>query len=425
MSADSGVLERDVSTVARGDEEKFELPATFTDGREVLRAALAHGLNVLFYPRQVMMAGAQEGPEATVCFVHGIPQGFTYAQDRRVRRALIERARLPIPRGATFSYRGVEDSRRYARRLGFPLSLKEAVGENPGEQISGIASIGELDAAIQQLRELPGKRSAAASSVDRSAYALTALLDLHEDEDGRKLAAPATRFLIERETEGQYLRFFVLDGKVETILLCHGGAPHRMTGNGGPAGRLEVVTMSKPRWRLGGSVSEAVHPEYGERALEAVRAVPGLAMAMVDIVTRDYHRAPASGSYVIADLGERLRLDVLDAVDPALGSSLADRILAYEARRVGTPLKPRSDTVVLRVRVESVADPEGFATLATEAVSAFGLEGGFSVDDPIDGILGGTLEGKAGDVARLAEVMMAGGLGGQFPRLLEITHKTG
>jgi hypothetical protein len=58
-------------------------------------------------------------------------------------------------------------------------------------------------------------------------------------------------------------------------------------------------------------------------------------------------------------------------------------------------------------------------------VSAFGLEGGFSVDDPIDGILGGTLEGKAGDVARLAEVMMAGGLGGQFPRLLEITHKTG
>lgn len=134
-----------------------QLPSRLLDGYQVHRAALTRGLHVLALPRQVLLAGQEASVPAQVSFTHGVPESsvlsaVTFAQDQRLRRALLERARVPVPQGATFSWRSIGNAKRWAETHGYPVVVKEGVGENPPRAIRDLRTSTELQKAFNELR---------------------------------------------------------------------------------------------------------------------------------------------------------------------------------------------------------------------------------------------------------------------------------
>src|SRR5690606_41098608 len=120
-------------------------------------------------------------------------------------------AGLPVPPGASFaSGREAWEAKRFAAEIGYPVVVKARVGDNMVEVLPGLRNERELTAAIGYLRTAPLRRP----HYTRASYAITLLREPVE-EDGQTYVPPGYRFLVERHVRGQYLRFLVLDGRID------------------------------------------------------------------------------------------------------------------------------------------------------------------------------------------------------------------
>lgn len=375
------------------------LAARLHDGYELHRAALRHGFQVALYPRQVLMLTRPAQPQAELAFVHGIPlatslAAVTYAQDKRMRRELLQRAGLSVPEGATFAIgRDLEQARLFAREVGYPVVVKPAVGENLEEVFAGVRDERQLDAAIDYLRTPELERP----TFTRAAYALTLLLE-PDEEDGRAVAPASYQFLIERQVPGEYLHLVVSDQQVLAAVLRNGagGAPH--------------------------DVTSALHPSLAELAVRAARAIPGLAVAAVGMVVAD-HQLPAERQQpCIVDFSERPQLSVPAAAAPELGHQLGEAILlrsaAAEAVLPGEP----QDEVTVGVQIEGCTDPAGVAAAFGKAADEYRVGGEVSVADRVEGTAAGHLTGPPGELALIFELLLAGQLYDQRAMLVDLRH---
>lgn len=402
------------------------------DGCAVTAAALAHGFDLVIYPRQVVTSPApgpgdgasDQGQGDRMSFYHGLPHAsmlsaVTFAQDRRLRRALLERMGLRITPGASFSYRGEKDAARFSGQIGYPQSLKEVNGENLTDQINGIAGPDALHAAIARMRRRHAERINSASSLERSAYATTSLPESEEDEAGNKIASRAVRFLIEAQPEGVYLRLYVLDGTVVAALHFPGGKPPMYT----PAEGLEAAVAPAVLMHADQPAGDAgmhVHPGVQRLAVRAVRAVPGLKLAAVDLVVRDPDQPPQAGRWWVAELSERPRLDILHKADPARAADLARRIVMSEAGRCGRAVAPVCGRITATLRFEAVPSASEFIAGLEE--SAARLDTGVQAElrDRALGLVTARAGGAPQAIAILAEQAMTGAFCRQYPRLTEI-----
>jgi hypothetical protein len=375
-----------------------DVGADLHDGYEIHRAALCRGLNVMLYPRQVLTAQADPGG-AMLYFAHGIPgtstqSGVTFAQDRQMRREVQAAAGIPIPPGATFAIgREMREAKQFAAHIGYPVVVKPRVGDNMVEVLPGLRNERELTAAIRYLRTVPVRRP----HFTRASYAITLL---HEpvEEDGQTFVPAAYRLLIERQISGEYLRFLVLNGRVVSVVhapngLRRSGAPHH-------------------------NVTHQAHPSLTRLAVEAARAVPGLALAGVDIVVTD-HRAPASEqSPVVVDFSERPWLEMQQRVSRELSHRIAEAIFAEYAAEMSVPLGPPRIGGTVAFRADGAPDAVGAATAITTAAERWLLAARIDHLDPVQGTLGGSLSGSLDDVARIFELLVAGRLDGQRAMLV-------
>jgi hypothetical protein len=383
----------------------IELAPALEDGYRVHAAILARGFDVLLLPRQVLVAGPAGEHPGLLSFVHGVPaastlSAVTYAQDRRVRRAMLERAKLPTPTGATFSFRGLRDAQRYIKRLGYPIALKEVVGENPSVMVPNIRDDAELARAIEYLRLLPSQSSSTATSVTRSAYALTNLLEQEEDEAGRKLAAPRTRFLAERYLPGPCLRMLVLGGEVLATL-------HRP-----PRGDRRAAMP----WDAEGGKA---HPEFLDAPRKAAASLPGLAAASVDLIVEDIRKSPKEQKYYVVEISERPHLETYVAVYPDLDRVLGDAILMHELRRLGLAAGKPAASIAVEFRAESLPDAQAMTPLLARSCDRLGLTGYAGVRDLVEGVVEGVVQGDPHDIALIAEGLLNGAIGGQRAMVIE------
>ncbi|HEY8452400.1 MAG: hypothetical protein FWJ70_02550 [Micromonosporaceae bacterium] len=368
------------------------------DGYEIHRAALCRGLDVMLYPRQVLTTRAPAGG-AELSFAHGVPgtstqSGVTFAQDRQMRREMQAAAGLPVPPGATFAVGREEwEAKRFAREIGYPVVVKARIGDNMVEVLPGLRTERDLTAAIRYLRTAPLRRP----HFTRASYAITLL---HEpvEEDGQTLVPRGYRFLVERHVSGRYLRFLVVEGRVLSVVYAPGGLgrsslPHR-------------------------EVSHQTHPSLARLAVEAARAVPGLALAAVDIVVAD-HREPAwRQSPVIVEFSERPWLEMQHRVSPDLSRAIADRILSEYAAQMGVPLGPPRTGGTVAFWAYGATDAAGAAAAVAAAADRWLLAARIEDVDQVEGGFGGTLAGALADVARIFELLVAGRLDGQRAMLV-------
>lgn len=385
------------ATQPRSDRE-----LALRDGYEVHRAALRYGLDTLLYPRQVLVARA---PGHELTFVHGIPQtsslsGVTYAQDKDARRHLLERAGLPIPAGATFAIgRDRELARAFTRTVGFPVVVKPAIGENMRETFAGINGEREFERAIDYFLTPEEARPA----FNRSAYGLT-LLSEPVEEDGQIVSPASYRFLVERHVRGEYVRIVVLGDRVVSALSSPSGSDGLVSGHGK-------------------DVTSEVHQSILDLAIKGAHAVPGLAVAALDLVVGDY-RCPAGDQDTwIVDLSERPWLAAHSSISEGLSQSIGDAILRHAASEAGLALdEPRQD-VALDFRIEGASSMDRVTSALETTMRDLALDGRIEASDWIEGTASGTVEGSAEGIAWLFEYLLAGQLDGERAMLIEALQR--
>ena len=369
------------------------------DGYEVHRAALAHGFDVTLLPRQVMEVEDPHGTAKT-SFSHGIPQqstlaAVTYAQDARMRRDMVMRAGYNIPTGATFSIGGSEKAPyRYAERtLGYPVVIKPAVGDNTIDVLAGIDDEEELRRAIEFLQIPPTERP----GYTRAAYALT---ELREPgiKDGRVVVPPGYRFLVEEQVSGDYLRFLVLGGKVINVLHC-GEGPWQT-----PSEDIRDVTSD-------------VSSHLKEMAAGVAESIPGIGLAAVDLVAKDFHGSASADEAMVVEYSERPWLAVQQSYDPHLAESLAEQILAFGMESI---IEEPQVSIAVEYVLSGSVHPEDLIAVLSSEFNRLGLDSTAEVTDLEMGHITGTLKGSPADIAWIMEsVLEDQGLGGQRAMLVE------
>lgn len=376
------------------------------DGYEVHSAALARGLNVTLLPRQVLEVSSPADPEKRLGFSHGVPQastlsGVTYAQDLRMRRAILAKAGFAVPKGATFSVgRSKGSARRYAERTGYPVVLKPAVGDNTVEVQSGLQDRADLNRAINYLYTPPSQRE----EYVRAAYALTELREPGR-VNGKLVAPPGYRFLIEEHVHGQYLRFLVIDGQVCNVLHCSDG-PWKT-----PDEEIQDVTAQ-------------THQSLKQIAEGTVHAVPGMSVAAVDLIVPDHSAETVVEDAPVVEFSERPWLAVQGRHSPELAARLADEILRFGAADVVRNYEPR-EAVSLDVLIGGAVDPVKMLDVLSVQFEALGIIGELVVSDQALGQVSGSVHGAPEVLAWLMETLLETGIGGQRAMLVEQRQKAG
>lgn len=372
------------------------------DGYEVHCAALERGMDITLLARQVLMVGSGNPIIGDASFVHGVPQGssvagVTYAQDKRVRRALLEREGFAVPRGATFSIgRSAGGAVAFAERIGYPVVVKPTMGDNAIGVIPSIFNREQLEDAIEYLHTPLDDRE----DFTRASYAMT---ELREPglRDGVPVAPPSYRFLVEREHPGQYVRLLIINGMVRNAMYCPDGP-----WNAGKGGVQDVT--------------EQIHSTLADYAVAAARVVPGLAVAAVDVVVPDFRASNVGKDMHIVEYSERPWLGLQAGYSIELARDLAAQILHSELR--SKPTFEARDSVTVSMKIDGAVAPERFKASFAAKGAELGLESSLAVTDPALGHITGQVVGRARTIALLVETALDGGVDGHRAMLAELKH---
>lgn len=379
----------------------LDIDGFLRDGYEVHCAALERGMDVTLLARQVLMVGSGNPIIGDASFVHGVPEGssvagVTYAQDKRVRRALLEREGFTVPRGATFSIgRSAGGAVAFAERIGYPVVVKPTMGDNAIGVIPSIRNSEQLEDAIEYLHTPFEDRE----DFTRASYAMT---ELREPgwRDGVPVAPPSYRFLVERQVRGQYIRLLIVDGTVRNAMYCPEG-PQNAAKSG-----LQDVT-------------DEIHPTLADYAVAAAGVVPGLAVAAVDVVVPDFRAVTARKDMNIVEYSERPWLGLQAAYSIGLVRDLGAQILRSELR--SKPTFEAREQVAVNVKIDGAVSPELFE----EAISAKGKELGvvtaLAVTDPALGHVTGHISGGVREIVWLLEMALHDGIDGHRAMLAEVS----
>lgn len=348
-------------------EDRLYAPAA-VDGTLVLQAALTAGCDIDLFPRQVMACWHPSAPAVRRSFVHGVPEattlsGATYAQDKRVSRALLEEAGVPVVKGATFSFRGPRAALRYTLRTRFPVQLRMAIENSIEPSVRIATGRRSFRRAFDEIRRLGEDATAAATNQTRSAYSLTGLLDPVDDGEGNRLWAPSTRVLVERLPR-RWQRFQVLLFGDEVVGVVGLGSTLVQPGDASsPVDATGVLSQAQL---------------FGARA--AAASIPGLDIARVELVAPTSGRASHQGRFLVRDVSERPNLGLFEAARPGWGSDLA-AMLVMRSGVAGWLSSPAATTVLLSFEgLDDVAAMANFLSASGTNTDVNAVDGSLSLE---------------------------------------------
>lgn len=370
----------------------ISLPDYLLDGYFIHRSALERGMNILALPRQVLLASDRQREPGEVAFTHAVPlssslSAVTFAQDRRLRRALFERMNVPKPRGASFSHLGLKNASAWVKRFGYPVTVKEAIGENDGRAIRNVASDAELDVAFHTLRQRGEADRAPGSNPYISGYTTTRL-SFRVDDEGNQLAPAKTRMLLERQSKGVTIRGFVVGGRI-----------------------IAAVELDESLDEGSADVTDALTPEQESALLGAANAIPGLGSATVDVVQRRRRFLRRRKLRpLVTELSERPRMGAFYALNAGLADRIAGALLDAEARNADVRLEPAAATIERDVVIEGVGRADEVGEQLRSTFAASDVEFDMQHIDEVEGRLRARCSGSPATVAAVLELLMAGEL---------------
>lgn len=371
------------------------------DGLLMMRSLLRHGLDVSLYPRQVLISN--DGDDE-FSWVHGVPSGsrlgsVTFAQDKRIRRALMQRSEVPVTPGRTFRMgQGSSAPRRYAKKIGFPVVVKPAVGDNIIEAFTDLKDPEDLEQALDYLRTPTTERA----GFLRSAYGLTELREPGE-ENGRIVVPPGYLYIVEKQLEGALVRFLVVDGEIRSVIKAKG-----TPADGFLSGGVDITGKT--------------HEELKDLAKKAAASVSGLSVAAVDIVVEDPSSSLEKQEATVTDFTERPGLWVQERVDKALAHRLSDEMLEIYLKEHGQTIAEPQDSITVEFEAHAVPEPKVAGESLTQAAQDAGIEITITDIDNVQGIVYSKMRGDATEIAKLAQNLLDGLIDEHRVMLAEIRH---
>ncbi|MGP9625793.1 hypothetical protein ACT3SA_07335 [Halomonas sp. AOP42-A1-22] len=332
------------------------------DGFNVLCQALLYGARVKVMPGQLFLIEG-EGQSKKTAFVHSVALStrlstITFVLQKRFRRAIHQRKKVPVPVGATFSYFAKRDPARYAKKIGYPVVVKEVFGENPAYAVYDVKNAKQLAKAITKVKaHLP-----TTAEQEPASYAQTINLSSAEmDEDGTRTKSDKARFLIEKQLQGTQYRSFVVNGKHALTLQKDNNAIY------------EVMPDEKIRHLAG----------------QAVNVISGLANGTVDIVSE-----VDGGAYVV-ELSERIivpdscqdRLNVCDKV--------FSKVFLSEVNTAGVKLRSKKKSSIYNMVFYGITSSPDFSSSLSDIAAEINASLSVKAVDDISGSITAELKSKA------------------------------
>ena len=267
----------------------------------ICAAAEARGLSVrkvgdtsYFYKGRLAVGGVHKHRITTMVGKHAIAVCDSKAQTRQ----MLEAAGLPTPRGVALSPDQLDEAFAHARSFGTSV-LKPSYGMRGRGITVGIATDGDLRAAWEAARRSPVNDQPARFVLEEQIEGI----DIRVFVVGRRVAAAATRVpghvigdgrltiaaLVELKKQQRDLNaYLVWPLTVDTEYLARAGR----TQDDVPAAGEIVLLNGVANLHLGGEnvdVTDLVHPDLLDLAVDSTRALPGLNVAGVDLMAPDLH----------------------------------------------------------------------------------------------------------------------------------------
>jgi cyanophycin synthetase len=243
-------------------------------------------------------------------------EAFVVCKFKDVTKQLLEAAGLPTPAGIDLDADQLDEALAYVHAAGRPLVLKPTVGGGGDGITCGVTSENELRAAWDCAERAMEENSRLvleeqvegvdirAFVVGRRVAAAATRVPAHVVGDGRQSIAE----LIDekRQWRAQHATLAVIGFDVgDEQLVRDGRTVHDI-----PTADDVVLLSSLGNMTAGGEavdVTDLVHPDLLDLAVEAVRAIPGLGVAGVDLLAPDVRSA--DGAVVLeANVGANIRI---------------------------------------------------------------------------------------------------------------------
>jgi len=235
-------------------------------------------------------------------------------ENKAVAKSLLSREGISVAKGRLFEKDNIKDIYKYIKEVGYPIVVKKNNGAHGDLVFLGVKDRKACDSAVEKIfkkndcvlveKEFSGReyrllatRSKLIAATNRipanvvgdGIHNIKELInvknkDPRRGDDGQK---PLTKIKIDNDIRnslnGQGINLNFIPSKGEIIYL-------RKNSNLSTGGDSIDIT-------------DHIHAAYKEIAVRAVRAVPGLAYAGIDLMTaKDISKKPTRGSYVIIEL---------------------------------------------------------------------------------------------------------------------------
>lgn len=317
--------------------------------------------------------------------------GFTMTEDKALTVSSLARLGLPVPRQAVCA--GLDDAKRAAERIGFPLVIKPKDSYTGLGVTTGITSIAEIEPAYVEA-SMHSRRVIVETFIPGDDHRLLVInnelvaavkrIPAHVIGDGRH----TVKELVEqtnkaRQAYGRRPKYNIkLDAFSDRMLAKQG-----LQQNSVPGKDQRVFLRSASNYSQGGmaiDVTDEVHPDNIALAVRASVAF-SMDIAGVDFITTDIRQSYKTGAGAICEVGSRPGL--LLHTEPDTG----------KAREVGTPiidmLFPVGNGRIPIVAVGGTRQKQLVARTLSNLLSSAGFSVGLAMKPEI--FINGTSLGKA------------------------------
>ncbi|WP_162450132.1 acylphosphatase [Phytoactinopolyspora mesophila] len=304
---------------------------------------------------------------------------------KQVTRAYLARAGVSVPRGQLFAAPDRRSALEFAETLGWPVVVKPPEGKGGTGVVSNITGADRFLRAFSRLRDDGYEQVIVEKHIPGTDYrflvvggGVVSVLSRRPGGvtgDGRSTIAELVLAKNLVRLRNPHLRSRLLTLGSEAVNLLTAGG---MTPDSVPQKGEQVTLTTAGNISRGGEsieVLDEAHPSLLDLAVRAVRAVPGLDHAGVDLLAEDHRRPLDSQAAAVCELNS------LPATSshhfPALGPprNVSKALVGFYAGQYALATAPQPDVLAVRIRITGQVQAVGYRQWFANLAGPLGLNG--------------------------------------------------
>lgn len=240
-------------------------------------------------------------------------EAYWILENKDLTRNFLQKSGINVAEGRVFKKEDAKDIPGYCEKIGYPVVAKKIAGSHGDLVFAGINNdedLSEALSAIFQINNLVLIEKKFAGKEFRILATKEKVIGVINREpanvtgDGRhnigELIETKNRDSKRGDEHDSFLTKIKIDETVIKKL-----SEQKLTLDSVPSGGVKVYLRNNSNLSTGGDsvdYTDIIHPEYKKVAIQAICAIPGLAYAGIDLMSRDITVKPLLGDYIIIEM---------------------------------------------------------------------------------------------------------------------------